>query len=322
METYGDLRKAIQAIIKNQKGDAIDNVAIDTIINIIPGAGAAKNLFDFLKASYNKPDTKKTKTWVDKIDVDDDMSDIVDDTVENGFIKMMVELIESEPDDKPLEPDFNMNQELVDYLKKNYHERTITGIKEMEDNKTIQRMKELAGIKPTNEATNVSSSEELVKALEKQLGSDGPTQYKINGSGRMAGNIEAYLKDKLKGNNEPFLEDLANALSSFLVYNFEGMEVDTSMGDTIVRPKGSNEFHVQVNRTAMKEADLGVPEKETPAVKNIDKDLADRGSDFKLISTKDKLVELLDTIVDQLDPKFRESPAFKTGVREFFTKHK
>jgi hypothetical protein len=24
METYGDLRKAIQAIIKNQKGDAID----------------------------------------------------------------------------------------------------------------------------------------------------------------------------------------------------------------------------------------------------------------------------------------------------------
>ena len=209
METYGDLRKAIQAIIKNQKGDAIDNVAIDTIINIIPGAGAAKNLFDFLKASYNKPDTKKTKTWVDKIDVDDDMSDIVDDTVENGFIKMMVELIESEPDDKPLEPDFNMNQKMVNYLKKNYNSRTITGIKEMEE---INRMKELAGISS--------------------------------------------------------------------------------------------------------------PEKETPAVKNIDKDLADRGSDFKLISTKDKLVELLDTIVNQLDPKFKESPAFKAGVREFFTKHK
>ena len=192
----------------------------------------------------------------------------------------------------------------------------------MEDNKTIQRMKELAGIKPTNEATNVSSSEELVKALEKQLGSDGPTQYKINGSGRMTGNIEAYLKDKLKGNNEPMLEPLADAISSFLTYNFDGMEVDTSMGDTIVRPKGSNEFHIQLSRTAMKEADLGVPEKETPAVKNIDKDLADRGSDFKLISTKDKLVELLDTIVNQLDPKFKESPAFKTGVREFFNKYK
>ena len=162
-----------------------------------------------IKASYNKPDTKKTKTWVDKIDVDDDMSDIVDDTVENGFIKMMVELIESEPDDKPLEPDFNMNQKLVDYLKDNHNDRTITGIKEMEE---VNRMKELAGI---------------------------PS-----------------------------------------------------------------------------------PEKETPAVKNIVKDLADRSSDFKLINTKDKVVELLDAIVDQLNPKVIEAPAFKTGVREFFTKHK
>jgi hypothetical protein len=212
METYGDLRKAIKLIILKQKGAAIGKVAVDVVLNTIPGVGAAKNTFDFIKASFNKPDTKKTKTWLDKIDVDDDMSDIVDDTVENGFLEMMVEIIESQPDDKPLEPDFNMNQELVDYLKKNYHERTITGIKEMEDNKTIQRMKELAGISS--------------------------------------------------------------------------------------------------------------PEKETPAVKNIDKDLADRGSDFKLISTKDKLVELLDTIVNQLDPKFKESPAFKTGVREFFTKYK
>lgn len=169
---------------------------------------------------------------------------------------------------------------------------------------------------------NIRDAEQLVSSLEKQLGSNGPTQYKINGTGRMAGNLEKYLKDKLKGNNEPMLEPLADAISSFLTYNFNGMEVDTSMGDTIVRPKGSNEFHIQLNRTAMKEAELGVPEKETPAVNNIKNDLADRGSDFKLISTKDKLVELLDTIVNQLDPKFKESPAFKTGVREFFTKYK
>ena len=322
METYGDLKKAIKVIGLKQKGAAIGNVAVDVVLNSIPGAGAAKTTFDFIKAAFNKPDTKKTNSWLDKLDVDDNMSAIVDDTVENGFLKMIAKTIESESDDKPLESDFNMNQRMVDYLKKNYGGRTVTGIKEMEDNKTIQRMKELAGIKPTNEATNVSSSEELVKALEKQLGSDGPTQYKINGSGRMADNTEAYLKDKLKGNNEPMLEPLADAISSFLTYNFDGMEVDTSMGDTIVRPKGSNEFHIQLSRTAMKEADLGVPEKETPAVKNIDRDLADRGSDFKLISTKDKLVELLDTIVNQLDPKFKESPAFRTGVREFFTKHK
>jgi hypothetical protein len=209
METYGDLKKAIKAIGLKQKGAAIGNVAVDTVLNVIPGAGLAKNTFDFLKIAFNKPDTKKTDSWLDKLDVDDDMSAIVDDTVENGFLKLIAKTIESESDDKPLESDFNMNQRMVDYLKQNYGGRTVTGIKEMEE---INRMKELAGISS--------------------------------------------------------------------------------------------------------------PEKETPAVKNIDKDLADRGSDFKLISTKDKLVELLDTIVNQLDPKFKESPAFKAGVREFFTKHK
>ena len=209
MKTYGDLKKAIKVIGLKQKGAAIGNVAVDTVLNVIPGAGLAKNTFDFIKAAFNKPDTKKTNSWLDRLDVDDDMSAIVDDTVENGFLKLIAKTIESESDDKPLESDFNMNQRMVDYLKQNYGGRTVTGIKEMEE---INRMKELAGISS--------------------------------------------------------------------------------------------------------------PEKETPAVKNIDKDLADRGSDFKLISTKDKLVELLDTIVNQLDPKFRESPAFKTGVREFFTKYK
>ena len=209
METYGDLKKAIKAVKLKQKGTAIGNVAINVVLGTIPGIGTAKTTFDFIKAAFNKPDTKKTDSWLDKLDVDDDMSAIVDDTVENGFLKLIAKTIESESDDKPLESDFNMNQRMVDYLKQNYGGRTVTGIKEMEE---VNRMKELAGI---------------------------PS-----------------------------------------------------------------------------------PEKETPAVKNIDKDLADRGSDFKLISTKDKLVELLDTIVGQLDPKFKESPAFKAGVREFFTKHK
>ena len=45
------------------------------------------------------------------------MSAIIDDTVENGFLKLIAKTIESESDDKPLESDFNMNQRMVDYLK-------------------------------------------------------------------------------------------------------------------------------------------------------------------------------------------------------------
>ena len=66
---------------------------------------------------------------MDRLDVDDEMSAIVDDTVENGFMEHMAAAIEAEPDDKTLEPDFNMNAKMVDYLRDTYKGRTIAGIK-------------------------------------------------------------------------------------------------------------------------------------------------------------------------------------------------
>jgi len=130
LNTYGDLKKVIKAISLKQKGEKIGSIALDTIIGFIPGADAARTTFDFIKAAISKPDNKKTKTWLDRLDIDDEMSAIVDDTVENGFMQMMAKTIEAEPDDKPLEPDFNMNAKMVDYLKEKYEGRTIYGIKE------------------------------------------------------------------------------------------------------------------------------------------------------------------------------------------------
>ena len=118
IKTYGDLKKVIKAISLKQKGEKIGGIALDQIVGLIPGGGAAKTTFDFVKAAFLKPDTKKTKTWLDKLDIDDDMSAIVDDTVENGFLKMVTQTLESEADNKPLEDDFNMNAKMVEYLKK------------------------------------------------------------------------------------------------------------------------------------------------------------------------------------------------------------
>jgi hypothetical protein len=50
-------------------------------------------------------------------------------------MEFMSKTIEAEPDGKNLEDDFNMNQKMVDYLKNNYKQRTITGIKENTMNK-------------------------------------------------------------------------------------------------------------------------------------------------------------------------------------------
>ena len=130
LQTYGDLKKIINSIKLQQKGEKIGQVALDTVIGLIPGAEVAKTTFDFIKAAFNKPDTKKTNTWLDKLDIDDDMSKIIDDAVENGFLQTISKTIESESDNKPLESDFNMNQKMVDYLKTNYSGRTVTGLQE------------------------------------------------------------------------------------------------------------------------------------------------------------------------------------------------
>jgi len=143
LETYGDLKKVIKSIALKQKGGKIGDVALDTVIGLIPGAGTAKTTFDFIKAAISKPDTKKTNTWLDKLDIDDEMSTIVDDTVENGFMQMMSKTIEAESDSKPLEPNFNMNAKMVNYLKTTHKGRTVAGIQENKEMNLKEYIKEL-----------------------------------------------------------------------------------------------------------------------------------------------------------------------------------
>ena len=150
LNTYGDLKKVIKAIELKQKGEKIGKIALGTLLSFIPGAEAAKTTFEFMKAAMSKPDTKKTDTWLDKLDVDDEMSAIVDDTVENGFMQAMADTIESKSDSLPLESDFNMNAEMVEYLRDKYEGRTVSGIKE---NNMKERFQQLAGIKEVTTAT-------------------------------------------------------------------------------------------------------------------------------------------------------------------------
>ena len=130
LKTYGDLKRSLDYIRTAKKDEKIGDAVISAVIGNIPGIGQAKTVYDLLKAGFKKPDTKKTDSWLDKLDVDDEVEAIVDDTVEDGFLRDLAKQFESEPDDKPLEPDFNMNQKMVDYLKDNYNQRTVTGIKE------------------------------------------------------------------------------------------------------------------------------------------------------------------------------------------------
>ena len=213
LETYGDLKKLINTIKLKQKGQKIiskgKEFVLDQVLGLIPGASNAKTAFDFIKTAISKPDTKKTGTWLDKLDIDDKMSAIIDDAVENGFMQSMADSIQNEPDNKSLEDDFNMNQKMVDYLKDKYNQRTITGIQE---NMKTQLLRQL-------------------------------------------------IREEIK---------------------------------------------TQIN----------------PGINTISKDLDDQKSNFKTINTKDKMVELMDSIFNKLDPKFKESPMFKQSIIAIYNKYK
>lgn len=131
LETYGQLKLLLNAIAKGQKKGFIlsqgREIMIDTILSVIPGASAAKQGYDLFKGLINRPDNKKTDTWLDKLDIDDDMAAIVDDNVENGFFQFQFDTVSNKNNDEKLPPGFNMNDELANYLKDQYKQRTITG---------------------------------------------------------------------------------------------------------------------------------------------------------------------------------------------------
>ena len=207
LKTYGDLKKAIKIIQLKQKGEKIGNVAVDTILGAIPGVGAAKTTFDFISAAFKKPDTKKTKSWLDKLDVDDEMSSIVDDTVENGFLKFQSKIFDSEPDDKPLEDDFNMNQKMVDYLKDKYKNRTITGISEnMKEQKLREMVREEISNILKEEDVNIPSN---IKTLLGKLEGIGDETLLFNALKKAAKGEVKDLQPKQK-------EMLANAFISLI----------------------------------------------------------------------------------------------------------
>jgi hypothetical protein len=213
LNTYGDLKKVIKAISLRQKGEKIGNVALDTVIGLIPGGDIAKTTFDFIKAAISKPDTKKTNTWLDKLDIDDEMSAIIDDTVENGFMKAMAASIEKEPNDKDLESDFNMNAKMVEYLKNSYKGRTVSGIKE--NNIIMKKSKFLNLIK--EEILNTLQEQTLEK--EEQLqGSFKPELFKKLMGDKFDLNKFTSAMTKLKNNqsrstiDNAFLGDIVRAL--------------------------------------------------------------------------------------------------------------
>ena len=132
LETIGDLRKVIKAARVKKAGGVVGKRAAKILIGMFPGGGSALELIDsakdgvdLLRQIYSKKDSMKTNTGLDNFNVDDDVSEIVDDAVEVEFFKYLVnDRFKKLGDDTKLE-DFDATKMLQDFLANKYDGTTV-----------------------------------------------------------------------------------------------------------------------------------------------------------------------------------------------------
>ena len=132
IKTVGDLSKAIRLMRATNAGGEIGKLATATIADAIPGIGNIKAVYDNAKDAsgivrnmYGLGDEIKTNTNLDKLNIDDNVSKIVDDPIEVTFLNYLVkDLIPSLDPETPMER-FDINKELQKFLIRNFDGTTV-----------------------------------------------------------------------------------------------------------------------------------------------------------------------------------------------------
>ena len=129
IETFEDLRKLLRSIELKRKGGIAGKKALSFAASLIPGGSAAKELYDnakdvteFLQDLYKADDNFKTQTRLDALNIDDNVSKIVDDQVEAAFIRVLPKLIADKTG--PI-GDYNITKELQAFLARKFDNTTV-----------------------------------------------------------------------------------------------------------------------------------------------------------------------------------------------------
>tara|TARA_B100000900_G_scaffold407131_1_gene419310 strand:- start:1819 stop:2262 length:444 start_codon:yes stop_codon:yes gene_type:complete len=123
IETYGQLRNQLSTAINAKKKEAVKGFGIGLVLDALGGA-IFKDTATFIKTMYKLPDDKKTNTVLDVfLNVDDDVSSIIDDNLENAFLQDFLKIIEQKPDEEKITS--NITQELQDYVANKFNNKTV-----------------------------------------------------------------------------------------------------------------------------------------------------------------------------------------------------
>ena len=133
VRTVGDLRKLLKKTKRGRYMTSAKAMAPDVVVGavrgVLPFVSTAKTFYDVVKAIYDKPNPEKVPAVLQPLLVDDYISRIVDDRVEDAFIAYLAGTIDDVPDDFPLS-DFDATDLLRNFLKDKFMNRTVTGYKE------------------------------------------------------------------------------------------------------------------------------------------------------------------------------------------------
>jgi LDH2 family malate/lactate/ureidoglycolate dehydrogenase len=128
IKTYGDLRNQLNTAIKSKKKEAMKGFGIGLVFDALGGA-IFKDTATFIKTMYNLPDDKKTNTVLDVfLNVDDDVSAIVDDNLENAFLQDFLKEIQGKDDNEEIKD--SVTELLQRWIAAEFNEKTVTGVQE------------------------------------------------------------------------------------------------------------------------------------------------------------------------------------------------
>ena len=131
IKTFGELHALLNCTLKYKNRKKV----LGMLTDLIPGVSAAKGIFDksdevseFVLAMYQVPDGQRPQGNLGKLDMDDPISNIISDKVETAFVRWLIQTLQDEGNlDKDIPDDWDVTDQLRDYLKKEKEGRTITG---------------------------------------------------------------------------------------------------------------------------------------------------------------------------------------------------
>ena len=129
ISTVGELRKAIRDYRAMTAGKEFGKKAVEMAIESTPLLGNVYNIWkgvsdakEMVSKLYGAEDEVKSNTGMDRLNVDDNISKIVDDRIEQAFLNDLLKSIEKMDDDDQI-PD--VNEHLKNYLKTKFNRHAV-----------------------------------------------------------------------------------------------------------------------------------------------------------------------------------------------------